>query len=969
METFARTHFGNDIYNLGSTIKNELPDILGGIAGYQNAINSFTTQSQTAEAAANNIVNGVGAIISATEQLSESINNVIQSYSGQGVPLLNTLSTIGGSPVVANLNNVLSVGASGSAVFTSGNQLINAVQNGNLQGITNAMAHGATSVNNLLSQLNNLVPGFPNAQIPSQITNAIQQLQNGQAVYNAAGSMVTALVADASGKITVGSLTNLTTHFDQNWNTFSSKIDALFNVTPSSGQQAVLETLAKSLFGENVFYAGGAIKHQLPDVLNGVSGVQEALKQFGGSYRDPIAAATKIKTGVEKMVQAIEKISQSLNNMVKSYQGKGDITKGTGYPLLDTLEKLGDTKGIKALDTALRVGGGAAAVYGNADAVTKALKNRDYKGAVKAIKKTIDDIKKLTKKGNYKIPDKQETKAISKQSNKSPDNQATNATSKQNNKTSNPSNSNSRQSNQLPSANTNSYVCSGAIMRCTLGTSPAKLTVLPVRTVNLTGPPMANISDHQSMVNLAPFGLCRSLGYPATASATAANHGSLTPMPCIHNTPIPWTGGKMDYLIKGQPALLKTCKCQCMWGGTISLVTDGQVGEGTQYVQKKPKSDFKQTLSQFIYYDLKDENNHASFAGIVNARNVTNGSSTGQSGQNSSANNTNSKLPSNSNKKKKPSTPKEIAEYNRVSEIVLKKCESLTSEERKHLQEMVKKMPDSLNNLEKIAIAENNIQIEKTLDVRNTGYMSDDDADNRKSNKNYELNDQFGVNCATTTTTFMVRQRGFDVTAQALNANIHTDSISKHLNLYNVWRNPDGSAVSPTLILDEFKAKVKAHHLDSKLSSLENARTELLQIKKKLKNTSNLSDIEIRTLMTRRTELIPIYLEVREQFVPVYKEVLMDACKEEGYYSFGLLWEPVFSKGGHYTVIKSEKDSDGNIILTNIEPQTGSPYSDIDTMVRSLDFPPDSEDSIMRTDNKIFNVEYADLFDINNNNP
>ena len=137
-----------------------------------------------------------------------------------------------------------------------------------------------------------------------------------------------------------------------------------------------------------------------------------------------------------------------------------------------------------------------------------------------------------------------------------------------------------------------SYVCSGAVMRCTMGTSPANLTVLPIRTVNLTGPPMANISDHKSMVNLAPFGLCRSLGFPPTASATAAAHGHLTPMPCMHNTPAPWMGGKMDYLIKGQPALLKSCKCQCMWGGTISLINDGQVGEGVQWVMKKNKQQF-----------------------------------------------------------------------------------------------------------------------------------------------------------------------------------------------------------------------------------------------------------------------------------------------------------------------------------------------------------------------------------------
>ena len=150
-----------------------------------------------------------------------------------------------------------------------------------------------------------------------------------------------------------------------------------------------------------------------------------------------------------------------------------------------------------------------------------------------------------------------------------------------------------------------SYVCSGATMKCTMGTSQAKLTVLPSRTVFLCGQPMANISDHLTMVNLAPFGRCRSLGYPATAAATAAAHGKLTPMPCMHNTPMPWVLGKPDYLVQGKPALLKTCTCTCMWGGMISLVSDGQLGEGVQYVQKKAKSGFKQTSGESISYDLE----------------------------------------------------------------------------------------------------------------------------------------------------------------------------------------------------------------------------------------------------------------------------------------------------------------------------------------------------------------------------
>jgi len=137
-----------------------------------------------------------------------------------------------------------------------------------------------------------------------------------------------------------------------------------------------------------------------------------------------------------------------------------------------------------------------------------------------------------------------------------------------------------------------SYVCSGAMMKCSMGMAPARLTVLPVRTVMLTGQPMANISDHLTMVNLAPFGRCRSLGYPATAAATAAAHGKLTPMPCMHNTPFPWMGGKMDYLVQNQPALLKSSKCQCLWGGTISIINDGQIPQGPADTTRKPAEKF-----------------------------------------------------------------------------------------------------------------------------------------------------------------------------------------------------------------------------------------------------------------------------------------------------------------------------------------------------------------------------------------
>lgn len=136
-----------------------------------------------------------------------------------------------------------------------------------------------------------------------------------------------------------------------------------------------------------------------------------------------------------------------------------------------------------------------------------------------------------------------------------------------------------------------SYVCSKAKIKCSCGDKISSLTVFPDRTIWLTGEPQANISDHVSMRNIAPFGKCHTTAYPATGSATAANHGRLTPMPCVPNTPFPWMNGKNDVLLKGQPALLKSSSCKCIYGGVITFTYDGQVdGTGKDVEKENPQT-------------------------------------------------------------------------------------------------------------------------------------------------------------------------------------------------------------------------------------------------------------------------------------------------------------------------------------------------------------------------------------------
>jgi hypothetical protein len=120
-------------------------------------------------------------------------------------------------------------------------------------------------------------------------------------------------------------------------------------------------------------------------------------------------------------------------------------------------------------------------------------------------------------------------------------------------------------------------VCHGAMLKCSFGAAPSSMVVLPVKMVNTSNVPAANIMDHVPMVNIMPFGVCTSLANPTVAAATAAALGVLTPMPCIPATVSPWVPGTPTVMLANQPALNNTSKLMCMWAGVIEVIYAGQV--------------------------------------------------------------------------------------------------------------------------------------------------------------------------------------------------------------------------------------------------------------------------------------------------------------------------------------------------------------------------------------------------------
>ena len=108
-----------------------------------------------------------------------------------------------------------------------------------------------------------------------------------------------------------------------------------------------------------------------------------------------------------------------------------------------------------------------------------------------------------------------------------------------------------------------------------MGTATSRLMATP-KNVLIQGKDKANVNDHVAIQNVPGFGRCRSLAYPPTASATAANHGRLTPMPCIPGTCFKWQIMDSNMKVCGVPALLEASKLQCQYGGTISILGAGQ---------------------------------------------------------------------------------------------------------------------------------------------------------------------------------------------------------------------------------------------------------------------------------------------------------------------------------------------------------------------------------------------------------
>lgn len=425
--------------------------------------------------------------------------------------------------------------------------------------------------------------------LSSYFPTEILQLNDCLDSYSAFKSMIGSIVDSASGDMNLDGWNNLFSNFDKDWDKFAAEYNEIFERMNPGQQQNVLETFARTNFGDAIFGAGSVIKNETPNILGGIIGFRKGLDAFKGSYRSPQEAANKIRNGVQAIVNSTAQVAGAAKNVATYLR-----TLSGNHPVIDNVlskfengfgvvANLPDTRIIAGSIGALSSAATGIGAFNSIKGTLNCVKSGDYIGAItqgkaayENVRATVQNLKGtmagLQGKGKQQLSQGVSTGGAAPLSAANPEEPE--------------EPEEEEEEEQGSSAFTDSYVVSTATIRCTFGDKLSRLTVLPIRTVWLSGQPQGNIADHEPFLNIAPFGRCHTTAFPDTGAATAANHGHLTPMPCRPGTYYPWERPKYDVLIKGAPALLKSSVCKCCYGGVITVTDDGQSPKGSPDLNK-----------------------------------------------------------------------------------------------------------------------------------------------------------------------------------------------------------------------------------------------------------------------------------------------------------------------------------------------------------------------------------------------
>ena len=254
------------------------------------------------------------------------------------------------------------------------------------------------------------------------------------------------------------------------------------------------------------------------------------------------------------------------------------------------------------------------------------------------------------------------------------------------------------------------------------------------------------------------------------------------------------------------------------------------------------------------------------------------------------------------------------------------------------IDEMMAEMPVNLTIEEKTAIVQNNLEIEKALGITKGKPMSVEEADKQNANPKHVMafipdsngayrdkaghryrknkdfdkkrDEPYNINCQTCAPAYALRLRGFDITAKGNTPGSKLEYLSMGMNTWEVWKNIDGTP---------------ATHVSTNDWLLQKGYQK----------------------MTPKR----------------YLEYFNEVCKEEGVYELSIGWK---SGGGHATILQRFADGE----LRYIEPQednskgSGYEWKTVDYLCQEGASSLHACRGVMRIDDKLFNLDFIDIFNI-----
>lgn len=245
-----------------------------------------------------------------------------------------------------------------------------------------------------------------------------------------------------------------------------------------------------------------------------------------------------------------------------------------------------------------------------------------------------------------------------------------------------------------------------------------------------------------------------------------------------------------------------------------------------------------------------------------------------------------------------------------VADTVVPGAPKKVTAKEKRVQEIIAEMDPALPDATRRAIAENDLKLEKALGITKGKPMDIDGADIQKANPHWATDGEYRVNCATCAPTYVLRERGFDITAKGKVAGSGSlNDQAAHHKSFAMWKNADGTSAKPTIV-----AKWMTDKNYKKMTAIR------------------------------------------------WSEFYEETCKETGTYITTVRWG---SGGGHATIIK--RLADGKLI--RIEPQRYSAtegkkrsvqklYGQLECAKSSL-----KKVGVLRVDDKLFDPKWAGLFE------